>query len=267
MCKRSKPDPLAKVLLERYHMNALSLPGNRVKCGSVYIRDRHGVTAPGELGDLLEPAIELPPPAHEARLPQLQGVWSNKVSFNVGVNLLQAALAALGAAGIVDKIKAAANRSNARSISFCFAAPERDALSPTALGVALEGCSFRSVSPWVRDGNRYYAAAAVMRSKSISIKAHDERDAAIDLKAGLASVAEGEAEGSVQHGESHELTYHGKPVGFAVELYELSWDDGAGRLVFSTPKGPIPVDGLDRETPDPVYIGEDDDFIVEVTDG
>ena len=70
------------------------------------------------------------------------------------------------------------------------------------------------------------------------------------------------------NGEDHEVIYKGKqPLGFAVELYELAWDDERGTLVFDMPRGPQPVTGFDAgDLPESVFVGEDDEAIVVVAD-
>jgi hypothetical protein len=266
MCKRSNPDPLARIFLERYRMNLLAMPGNRVRCGSVYVKQGRSFTAPGDLADLVEPDLQLPPPYRESDLPELRGVWSDKVEAQLGIGLLQNFLLALGAAGLVDHVKAHVKRRNVCSVTFRFRDPERESFNPTALGHALEDHRFRGSSPWVSPGNSYYVAAAVIRSPSISIRARDERDNAVDLGAGVATAVEATAGVSLEHGEDNELTYKGKePIGFAVELYWLGWDDERGSLVFNLPKGPQPVAGFDDgDRPEPVFVGEDDEAVVEV---
>jgi len=266
MCKRSKPDPLAEVFLRRYRMNLLSLPGNRVRCGSVYVKQGGSLTAPGDLADLVEPELQLPPPYMEPNLPELRGTRSDRVAAQLGFGLLESFLAALGAPGLLDKLRAGAERQRVRGVSFRFRDAARESLSPTALAAALEGHRFQTANAWIKDGNRYYVAAAVVRSPSISIRAHDEAANAVDLGAEVATLASAETAVSVERSQDNELTYRGgEPIGFAVELYELMWDAESSSLAFATPSGPLPVVGFDDgERPESVFVGEDDEAIAKV---
>src|SRR4051812_19820378 len=108
MCKRSKPDPLAEIFLRQYRMNLLKLPGSRVRCGSVFVKQGKALTAPGALADLVEPALELPAPYLETNLPDLRGTWSRTISTQLGLGLLENFLAALGAPGLIDELRASA---------------------------------------------------------------------------------------------------------------------------------------------------------------
>src|SRR4051812_895812 len=179
MCKRKKADPLAEMFLRHYRMNLLSPPGNRVQAGSVYVRRNKVVMAPGELAKILEPELQLPKPFVENDLADLAGTWSGTIDLKVGIGLLDGFLAALGAAGLINKLRAGAERKKAQKISFRFANAERASYSPPVLAEALEGRRFRTKNALVREGNRYYVAAAVIRAASISVRTHDERENAV----------------------------------------------------------------------------------------
>jgi hypothetical protein len=265
MCKRSKPDRLAKIFLRRYRMNLLSLPGNRVRCGSVYIKQGKSLTAPGDLADIVEPALALPNPYVEEDLPDLRGTWSETVKTGVSLKLLADFLAALGAPALIDKLQAGVQRGDIHSFSFRFADAVRESISPTNLANTLEKHRFRAGNAWVKDGNRYYVAAAVVRSPSITIRAHDEQDRALDLGAGVAGVGSGNVTVSRDSDDQNALVYRGKePIGFAVELYELHTDK-SGELAFKTSDGVLKIVGFDdNERPESAFLGDDDEMIAEV---
>ncbi|MGD0063176.1 MAG: hypothetical protein ABSB76_07035 [Streptosporangiaceae bacterium] len=259
MCRRDANDVLVRNFLDHYQVNLLSMPGRRVRCGSVYIGESGRYTAPGLLSDIVEPPITLPEPYREERLADLSGTWSGSISVDVGIGLLENFLIALGAAGLIHELKASAQRTNARAIAFRFAQVSRESLTPTTLGNALTGHRLVRSNPWVRAGNRYYAVAAVLSSRSISVQGSDQRGTGIDLGAGIATMADVHAGVEVKRASENELVYSGRdPLAIGVELYELRWDDQRNELTFHTPKGPIPVHGLaDREPPDPAFLGED----------
>src|SRR4051794_33507524 len=80
MCRRDTQDDLVRMFLDRYTINLLSPPGDRVRCGSVYVKAGRSFTAPGELSELVEPPVTLPDPYLEKRIEDLSGSWSDKTS-------------------------------------------------------------------------------------------------------------------------------------------------------------------------------------------
>jgi hypothetical protein len=266
MCRRDSNDVLVRNFLDHYQVNLLRMPGRRVQCGSVYISESGRYAAPGLLSDIVKPPITLPEPYREERLADLSGRWSGSISVDVGVGLLENFLIALGAAGLIHELKASVQRTNARAIAFRFAQVSRESLTPTGLGNALTGCRLVRPNPWVQPGNRYYAVAAVLRSRSISVQGSDQRGIGVDLGVGIATMADVDAGVEVKRASEDELVYSGRdPLAIAVELYELRWDDQQNELTFHNPKGPIPVNGLaDREPPDPAVLDGEDDLLVSV---
>jgi hypothetical protein len=266
MCRRDANDELIRRFLDRYNVNLLSMPGRRVQCGSVYIEESGRFTAPGLLSDIVEPKITLRKPFEEPKLPDLSGTWSGSVSVKIGIGLLENFLTALGAAGLIHELKASVQNTNARNFAFRFARVSRESLVPTALGRALIGRHFLQSHPWVSQGNRYYVVAAVLRSNSISVRGLDKRDSAVDLGAGVATMADVHTGVQVTKASTSELVYSGRdPLAIGVELYELRWDEGENELAFHTPKGPIRVHGLtETNLPPPAFVGNEDNVLVDV---
>ncbi|HEX6519037.1 MAG TPA: hypothetical protein VF070_03365 [Streptosporangiaceae bacterium] len=265
MCRRDTTDVLIRKFLDEYQVNLLSMPGRRVRCGSVYIKEGKRITAPGLLSEIVQPELALESPFLEDDLADLSGTWSGSVSLSVGIKLLSNFLNALGAAGLVDKLQASVKETSARNIAFCFKEVSRESLSATGLGTALVGHRLRSSHPWVKKGNRYFAVASVLRSASISIQGRDKQDAAAGLGAGVATIADVNARVQVDRDSDSDVTYRGRdPLAVAVELYELRWDTGLQELVFLTPRGPLRILGLQEdEPPDPVFVGDNEDAFID----
>jgi hypothetical protein len=265
MCRRDTDDILVRKFLDHYQVNLLSLPGRRVECGSVYIKEGRRITAPGSLNDIVEPAVTLGPPFVESSLADLSGTWSSAVSLNVGIGLLGNFLAALGAVGLIDKLRASVQPTSVRNIAFRFRDVSRESLSPTGLGVALVDHRLAWSNPWVKDGNQYFAVAAVLRSESISIQGRDKQGTAADLGVGVATLADVDAKVQVERESESELTYSGRDaLAIGVELYELRWDDDRQEFVFHTLKGPVRILGIrDDEPPDPVFIGDEENVFID----
>lgn len=264
MCRRDSTDVLVRKFLDHYQVNLLSMPGRRVRCGSVYIKEGKRVTAPGSLSDIVEPALTLDEPYHEAELADLVGTWSGSVTLNVGIGLLRNFMAALGAAGLIDKLHASLQPTSVRNIAFSFREVSRDSLMPTSLAAALVGHHLVRANPLVRDGNRYFAVAAVLRSRSVSIQGRNSADSAVDLGVGVATVADVDAKVEVKRESESEVTYSGRePLAIGVELYELRWDDGQQEFAFYTPKGPLRVLGIRADQPlNAAFIGDDEDAFI-----
>ena len=62
MCRRDSSDALIRKFLKDYQVNLLSMPGRRVRCGSVYIKQGKRITAPGLLSEIIEPELTLESP-------------------------------------------------------------------------------------------------------------------------------------------------------------------------------------------------------------
>jgi hypothetical protein len=260
MCRRDTNDELVRRFLDDYHVNLLSMPGRRVQCGSVYIKQGKGITAPGLLSEIIEPELTLPDPYPEDDLSDLSGTWSDSVSVSVGIKLLSNFLTALGMSGLLDKLQASVKETSARNMAFRFKKVSRESVSPTGLGTALIGHHFRPGHPWIKGGNQYFAVASVLRSASISIQGRDKEDTAVGLGAGLATVADVDTKVQVKEEDNHALTYHGRdPLAIAVELYELRWDQDRQEFAFQTTRGPLHLLGLrEDDPPDPVFVGDDE---------
>jgi hypothetical protein len=258
-CNRDTNDVLARKFLDRYRVNVLVMPGRRVHCGSVYIQQGGRFTSPGEVADLLEPAVTLGEPFVEDILPDLSGTWSDAFTASLGIQLLENFLTALGAVGAIHELKASVKQSNARKVAFKFDSVSRESLSPIAIGTALVDHRLVTTNPWVQDGNRYYVVAAVLRSASLSVQGWDERDSAVDLGVGVATVVDADGAFEVKKRGTDELSYSGhEALAIGVELYELRWDEDRGQLTFHTQRGPIAVNGLEEfDPPEPSLLGKD----------
>jgi hypothetical protein len=267
MCRRDTTDVLIRRFLDDYQVNLLSMPGRRVRCGSVYIKEGKRITAPGLLSQIIEPALTLEDPFVEDDLADLAGTWSGSVSLNVGIKLLSNFLNALGAAGLVDKLQASVKETSVRNVAFRFKGVSRKSVTPTGLGTALVDHHLIQSHPWVKEGNRYFAVAAVLSSTSISIQGRDKQGSATGLGAGVATVADVDAKVQVDRESDSDVTYGGRnPLAIAVELYELRWDADRQGLVFLTqqPSGPLRILGLQEdEPPDPVFAGDDEDAFID----
>jgi hypothetical protein len=271
MCKRSAPDdPLARLFFEQYHMNLLPMPRADARCGELYVkRGRRMAAVPGDLQQLITPAVELPAPVAGQPMPDIAGTRSSAVSATVGLGLLEAFLVALGVtAGLVQEVRAGFDRHRVRDVRFQFRDATRDAIDPFTIASALIGHGFDPRHPWVGPGNRYFVSAAVVRSSAISIVAHDERGATVDAGADVLAAVQGDAKVVVERAAGGEITYQGgdRPLAIAVELYDLAYDEQGGRFVMGEADDAVELRrGRELELP-AAFPAEDDELLLALDD-
>jgi hypothetical protein len=267
MCKRSDEDPLVRYFVDEYHLNLLTIPREGAAPGDLYVEDKHGVTAPGNVAGLLDPPPELSIRPQREAMAGLAGVLSRDVSYKVGVGLLENFMIALGAAGVVDKLKAGYERQRAARIRFRFERAERESMDIGLLARAIGRSRLDSTSPLVNAGNRYYLVAAVVRTASLAVVAEDDRSSRVDIGADVLTAVSADAGVTARRTTSGEVTYSGdRPLAIGVEVYDLSYDERARKLRLGNPGRALTLRGPGAR-PRPVLIGGlDGDALVAVAD-
>jgi hypothetical protein len=230
MCKRGDDDPLVQHFIDEYRLNLLAIPREGAEPGDLYVRDRHGIAAPGAIASFVTPPPRLPDARRGEVVAGLTGRISRRVSFKIGLGLLQNFLLALGAAGIVDKLRAGYEQGRTASVRFRFDGATRDAVDPGAIGRAVGACALDRSNAFVAEGNRYYLAAAVVRASSLSVIAEDGRERHVDLDADVLQAVSAQAGVEASRTAQGEVTYSGRPLAIGVEVYELEERDGRLRL-------------------------------------
>ena len=266
MCKRKNPtDPLVREFLQTYSINLLPLPRQHARPGELYIKTGGTVKAtPGWIDEIIEPEVELPEPFGET-LPDLSGVVSEMVSAELGLKLLGNFLAALGIPpGIVHKVKVGYGATRTAQVSFQFSDVSRQSIDPFTIGTALIGHRLRE-HPWVRDGNRYYVAAAFVWAPSIVVHAQDSSRTAVDVGAGLVGTLDADAGVTAQHAGDGAMKYQGQtPLAIGVELYDLEYDGEAGSFLMGTQKKPVTLMRGRAGKVSPSFPAENDEALLEV---
>jgi hypothetical protein len=255
--RHTTDDPLVRYFLEQYRLNLLTVPREGVKPGDLYVEDDKGITASGRVAGFLTPRPKLPRALRGETMADLSGRVSRSLSLDVGLGLLQNFLLALGAAGVMDKLRAGYEREKTTGLRIRFTDATRDSFDLGALGQALGTSRLDASNALVNEGNRYYLVAGVVRTPSVTLVAEDGSKRRVDLGAGVLQAVDAEVGVSTERAESGEITYTGtKRLAIGVELYELAWDEDAGRLSLGNPDGALAVRGrAGAAGPAPAFIG------------
>jgi hypothetical protein len=265
--RRRTKDPLARMFLQVYHLNVLSMPRENVSCGELYVkRGKRVAPIAGALNELVEPAVTLPPIHRDEQLAELRGTISDGISVDFGLGLLEGFLGALGvAAGVVGDVSAGYRHHGVRRVRFRFEDATRDSIDPFAIGSALVDRRFRESHPWIGPGNRYFVSAGVVKARSISISAEDEHSDGVDAAASVAVAVDVDAAIELDRKSERELAFRGaKALAIGVELYDLRYDDDARCFVMGTEEVAERLrlgEGADLE---PVFVADDDELLLEL---
>ena len=264
MSKRTTADPLVRMFLDRYHLNLLAVPREGSAIGDLYVAEGKQVSAPGSVKHMFHPELVLPPVKEGEPMADITGVFTNAISADAGVSLLDGFLGSLGAGAVLQSIKAEMEAKKVRSLKFRIAAAVRDSVDPLALGVLLQRSKVADDAPFLGPQYRYYLVTAVARSRSISVATHQESDGGPKVSLGLAHVADVKGEVKITRADDGELTFTGEKVlAFGVELYELAWMEQKKQLKLKISGDAIPLrsDRDPRPLAEPAFIGGMDDDI------
>lgn len=265
MCKRNTADPLVRTLLDKYGLNLLSIPRKNVACGDLYIGEASGLSAAGQLSQVLTPVPVLPEQKAGERLADVSGLASGQISTAVGLDVSEGLLAAFVGAGVLVSLKQAYTVAKAARIRFQFRDATRDYIEPLTLGASLKNCHLDTTNPFIREDQRYFVVGGVVRAQSISIVAEDIRDRGVDVDIGAMHLADVTAKVNAKRTGVGEVTYAGpERLAIGVELYEIVADREQQKVAL---KAATKEPRVLRESParavEPAFIGgrEGDIFI------
>src|SRR5262249_38994501 len=149
---------------------------------------------------------------------------SDAVTVKAGLGLLEGFLAALGASGMVNRVRAHYASSGARTLRFRISDAIRRSVSPVEIGSVLRGCRPLAGHPLAAEGYRYYLSIGVVRTPSLNVISDTaaERDAGLDVGT---VAAEGSASVAIERIGRGEIKYAGeKALAIGVELVEVEFD-------------------------------------------
>ena len=257
MCKRTTNDPLLRLFLDKYGLHMLSVPRENAKVGDLYVFDGKRVSTPGQVKYFLDTPLTMPKTFIGENMADVVGQLTHGISFKVGVSLLEGFLVAMGAGGLVGKLRTGYETKGVKTMKFCFEHATRDYVDAMQLGSKLSRHKLKEENALYREGSQYYLVTAVARSSAISINAEGDNSQAVDLEAELFKVGGVDLGVSVSNSGKGKLTFEGKKsLAFGVELYELMYDSKRGALRLLLPPGLIKVQG-DSGAPiaTPAFIG------------
>jgi hypothetical protein len=226
------------MFLDRYHLNLLAIPREDAAVGDLYPYDGRMVGQPGSVRDFLQPPLSIPKETiRRGEMPDISGTLSDSTSIDVGLNLLDGFLSAMGAGGVIGDVGAEYKRVGTAALKFRFTDAVRETIDPISLGTKLMSRRVREGHPMVARGYRYYLVTAVARSPSISVMAEGEGETKLDLNAkAMKGLIGGSGGVSVKKSSVGELTYSGKRrLAFGVEVYELQFDRESMRMSLRIP--------------------------------
>jgi hypothetical protein len=255
-----------RTFLDRYYLHLLSVPRENVAIGDLYPHDGKRVSTPGKVMDFLTPPLEMPPLNIGEHMADVSGTMSNGISVQQGLGFLEGFLTALGALGILNKVRANYESKKASSMKFRFAHATRDSVNAFELGSKLIRHKVMEDHPLYEKGYRYYLVTAVARTPSISIMAENDEDKAVTIDVGAMELGEVTTGITVEKSSETEVTFIGKKsLAFGVELYELTYDPKRSKLKLKIPEGLIKVRGSSEIPVKPAFIGgPNDDIFLDV---
>lgn len=261
MIKRNTNDPLLRIFLDRYNLHLLSTPRENAGVGDLYVYDGERVSTPGNVTHFLEPPFKMPDIITGEDMADVTGRVSNGISANVGLGLLENFLNAMGAIGIVNKVRASYETNGAKTLKFHFAQAKRDYVDVMLIGRELVNHRIMEEHALYSRGYYYYLVTAVVHSPSISIIAEDYNAKSMNIDLEGMKLLESSGGVLAEKSNDREVTFTGrKSLAFGVELYELRYDATRKTIKIHMPQDAIPMKGppilkTTFSTPKPAFIG------------
>jgi hypothetical protein len=185
----------------------------------------------------------------------------------VGFGLLEGFLAALGASGMVTKVRVGFEKEETSQIKYRFARATRDSVDVLQMGVELIGKELMEDHPLYEEDYRYFLVTGVARTPSISIVAESKDGQAVNLDLEALKIGEVSPSVSVAKTGEGEIMFSGeRSLAFGVELLELSYDAEENRIELKMQSDEIKLRRNGQPTKPmvgPAFIGgeQDDAFI------
>jgi hypothetical protein len=255
--KDKSNDALLKIILDKYHLNLLSIPRENASVCDLYMQDGNAqhLSSPGTITNFLEPQFETPQIKSGESMADISGVTSRAESGKVGLDVLEGFLNTLGPVGLGSKVRASYEKDSKQSIKFTFTNAVRDYVDPILLGSKLgeEEYKFNTKNALYADGRRYFVVVAVAKSPSISILAEGDQKQVMNIDAEVKQLVNTSGGISIENSGSGQITFKGnKSLVFGVELLELRYDINNQKFTMSTVNEPMGLRGQNKAS----FIGD-----------
>jgi hypothetical protein len=265
MCKRKDAvkDPLANLLFTRYGLHMLNVPRAGIEVGDVLVHTQRSIVGTGRVDNLFERGFVMPAVAIGERAISLQDARSNELDARLGLQLLDKLLAAIGF-GDAAKVHAEYAAKGATKLRLRFDEPTRDSVDILLISDRLAGGTPKPHQ--FKDGESLYLVTGVLRSRGLSISAQAASGQGVDVSAQVTALAAANGKLAVAKVDDTELIFRGTdPLGFGVELVELTYDPQANRIDRRGVDQPIRVragiDGVNNRGLSFIGDGDDELFI------
>lgn len=231
---RNDEDPFLKLLLNRYHLNLLSLPRENVHICDVYIKDpnSYNISTPGSAINLLTPTdtsmapFEIPEITRDEPMGNLVGQVSKDISGKVGLDFIEGFLSKLGGGNIGASLRGAYEGAKNSKLVFGFPNPARDSIDPLLLGSKLTHYSFDVKNALYAENRSYFTVTGIAKTNSINIVVQGDDKQALEIDSQLSEIAKVSGGLTILNNQTGSVTYQGsKSLAFGVELYELEYKD------------------------------------------
>jgi hypothetical protein len=238
--KRSKPDPMTRLFVERYGLHLIRQPRADVAVGDVYPVKDGDTGQPGRLEYLVSPAPALPECKMNEAMADVAGATSDTVEAETGAGFLDSFFAALGAVGFQGKLKADMAAKQASGVQFRFSGATRDYADPFAIERKLKERQVNREASLLKPDYRYYLVTGVVRTNQITFSVFGSGSGKISVDVEALSIANVNSGISTQRGANEEVTVSGNTrLAFAVQLNEININNVSGRLELTIPTGPV----------------------------
>ncbi len=270
--KNGSNDPLLQVILEKYHLNLLSIPREMVSLGDLYIKDNNTrqISSPGNIAYFLLPKFALLEKDKVTEtMADISAAISSKIPATIEIQFLEQFLNNLGISNnIITKLRTCYQSQNVATIRFSFADATRDYVDPIQLGSELTGYKLMKENALYSEGYRYFIVTAVARCSSLRLMAESDNKKAIDIDTEVMGLADASSVISKESSQEGEIVFKGnKRLAFGVELYELLYDTINERLRMKMVDEPSSLRGerFTRRLPKYVYIGDQDSTFFDIS--
>jgi hypothetical protein len=234
--KKDTADPVMRIFLDRYKLNLLSIPREKIAVGDLYVYDGKRTSSPGSIKYFLEPPLKLPPLSEGESMAEVSTTMTQSVDFEVGINFLDNFLSSFGIGVIIGKIKSAFQFKRARTIRYGFTNATRDSVDVMHLGRTLMKHQLNPNHPLYSKDNKYFLVTAVARTPSLSMLVEDENSKAVDIDLGAINTEIADGKAKIEKSEATAITVKtDKQLGFGVELHELTFDLKLNKMYLKPP--------------------------------